>query len=217
MKQYELVCPRCRKQFIHTLPEAADGAKDAAVKEKIFSGDFFTAACPHCGSVSAVLLPFLYHDSEKHFMVQLIDETEQDPFANALGILQEEDEIREHAVKNNWQMRIVRHPNELLEKILLFEEGKDDRAVELLKQMILPVLKEQTGTQARGLLWSPSGDGAVFVVETDEGFVGEIPFDAKQYDHVVKKVIPELDEALLRSHRIDPGWAGLVLSSLDNT
>lgn len=215
MKQYQLVCPRCRGQFVHETAGSADGAKDPEVKEKIFSGDFFTASCPNCGNVSAILLPFLYHDSEKHFMVQLIDEAEQDPFENALSVMQEEDEIREHALKNSWKMRIVRHPNELLEKILLFEDGKDDRAVELLKQMILPVLKEQTGTDACGLLWSPSGDGAVFVVETEEGFIGEIPFEPERYRYAAEKILPGLDEVHLNSRRIDQEWAVQVLRDLE--
>ena len=214
MKDYRLICPRCRTQFTYSAPEVVDGVKEPQLKEKIFSGEFFVVTCPQCGSENAVLLPLLYHDSRKRFMIQLIDETDEDPFENALGEMQKADEIREHAIKNSWRLRIVRDPNELLEKILIFEDGMDDRAVELIKAQLKEDLSKQLGKDITGLFYSPSDSGACFVVETDEGFIGELPAErsallqaAELFSAVPGKDAPE-------NRRIDSEWAEEILRFL---
>ncbi len=212
-RKLELKCPHCGSTFRHAFPRVIDADRDHSMKDEVLSGDLFALACPSCMRRTAVLFPLLYHDPSRRFMIQLLEgEEDGDPFGKALDTMQEEDEIMEHILKRSYVMRLVRHPNDLTEKIILLEEGRDDRAVEILKARML----ESGGIPGvTGFLYSPGEEHPGFVAESEEGFIGEVGMDEEAYEEIRSKVLPLLSEQTLQSRTIDAAWAERALAEAE--
>ena len=83
---------------------------------------------PHCGYTAQMAYPMIYHDPAHGFMVCLRPSgavSKAEPIPAVRGLIK----------------RSVKNPQELKEKILIFEAGLDDAAVELVKNAIVTVLK----------------------------------------------------------------------------
>ena len=116
----------CENQFEVEVPDKIDLTKDSNMVETIQSGHFLEYACPKCGKV---LKP--------EFPLQVIDEK------NGIDIffIPELDRGNYFRKKLEYDIgkpkRIVIGYPELLEKLLLQNEGIDDKAIELLKYYII--------------------------------------------------------------------------------
>ena len=98
------------------------------MKAAVRDGSLFVRECPHCGTRSLVLYPFLYHDPDARLLVWLLpegasgyDESSVQGMSDQLGALQD------------YTVRRVATAGELIEKIAIADAGLDDRAVELCK------------------------------------------------------------------------------------
>jgi hypothetical protein len=141
-------------------------------------------------------------------MVQLMDSFTEDPFEQALSIMSEEDELREHAARKNYRMRTCIHPNDMIEKILIFDQQLDDRVLELAKlSTAISLMMENPQIHVEGLYYSPSDHDDGFVVMTEEGFAGETELDKTLYRRIEQETLPLLDEEMLSKTRIDHEWA----------
>ncbi|MBE6123177.1 MAG: hypothetical protein E7190_10790 [Erysipelotrichaceae bacterium] len=212
--EYDVKCPACGHEYRQSLPAWINVSEHPEQKESVLDGSLFTMRCPACGCEYGLVYPLLYHDSGRQLMIQLIDGTDENPFEKALDQLAEEDEIREHAARRTYTMRAVHLPNDLTEKILIFEENLDDRAVELMKPALMADL--MLGDQSMhvvGLYFSPDEAGNAFVVETEDGFVGQIPFDQAMYQRAETEVMPRLDQNMLKESVIDHDWALRILKT----
>jgi len=101
------------------------------LKEKLFQGELTTFRCEGCGAQFQVSAPLLYHDMAKQLMIWLIpgEETPEIPEqAGLLGLAEQMSRGSTH--------RIVRDLNQLIEKIRIFDDELDDKAVEFFKFVI---------------------------------------------------------------------------------
>ena len=102
------------------------------LREQVLRETLFNWRCTKCGYQALIVYPFLYHDTERRFMVAL----NPDPDAKRL----ESPPLADGLAK-----RVVRLPAELKEKVLIFEAGLDDMAVELTKLLIMGPLRKKYG------------------------------------------------------------------------
>ena len=129
-------CEQCGKMHDASVYDGVDVSQEPQFRSRVMDASIFDFVCPDCGAVTGILYPFLYHDPANRFMVQLVDSTvTEDPFT---GIFDEED-ASEQAVRDvvedmkaRYSFRTVTTPNELMEKIAIFEAGYDDRVIELM-------------------------------------------------------------------------------------
>jgi len=77
-----------------------------------------------------VIYPFLYHDMENKFMIWLNPDGQLDP--NGLGNKQ----FLFDMLDDSYQYRIVSTREEMVEKILICNNGLDDKPLEMLKYYI---------------------------------------------------------------------------------
>lgn len=115
-------CPHCQaEQSYPALP-----ALDPSMRTQIQDLSCFRIQCPNCGQTMLALQPCLYHDREARFMVWLAPERENLPdFPCPIGYV----------------LRCVCDLNSFREKINVLECGLDDRAVELMKLLLLGQLR----------------------------------------------------------------------------
>lgn len=67
---HRLKCPYCNKEFSEEIADSLNVTLDLDSFSKVRKGDVFNVICPECKKSFFYNHPFLYHDMNKHFMVQ---------------------------------------------------------------------------------------------------------------------------------------------------
>jgi hypothetical protein len=125
-RQVSVTCEQCAKQHPFTAWDSLNVTLDRDAKDQLLKGELTRFKCPACGRSGNVLYPMLYHDMEKHLMIWLWPAA-GDPDMSSVPAM---------GSMNDYQFRIVSTRNHLVEKILLFDSGLDDRMVEFFKLLI---------------------------------------------------------------------------------
>lgn len=123
MSQCETVkgkCPTCFLEQDITLWNSINTSLNSELKPMLLSQDILRVKCSGCGAILMLGYPLLYHDMEKQLMISF----EPGP---------QEEMPAPPPFMGDYQLRMVHTPNHLVEKILLFDDGLDDRAIELVK------------------------------------------------------------------------------------
>ncbi len=133
----KIKCPGCGHMIETQLQDFTDAAESPQDKEKIKSGEFFMVECSECGEKIFAEHPLMYTDSEKDLHIYLAPEHEDDLLEELNGIPLPEDIPASEGI-----FRVVSDGAALLEKIMIFDAGRDDRVMELYKAMAFEMLKE---------------------------------------------------------------------------
>jgi len=131
-------CPKCSQLHELTVWSSITVSDSPDLKLDLLGGKINLLRCDICGQTALLPNPLLYHDEEQHLMISFI------PCADAEKKQELFDEIKENFRKNeelqkleNYHFRFTTDYNSLLEKILIFDQGMNDKAIELIKLMIL--------------------------------------------------------------------------------
>jgi hypothetical protein len=132
MSKQIIKCPECDTAHRFTIYDSVNVALDSSLKDRVLSGELILFRCPDCGSQTVVLYPLLYHDMHKKFMICLIGKEFYgsgtfDAPGQGMHLL---------SFMEPYRLRVVFTMHELIEKILIFDEGLDDRAVERVKPAV---------------------------------------------------------------------------------
>lgn len=71
VRTIKLTCPDCGEEFDFDLYESVNVTLNPELKEKVLDGSIFAPVCPKCGHFEVLIHPFLYHDMDKKYMIQL--------------------------------------------------------------------------------------------------------------------------------------------------
>ena len=133
----EISCPHCGALKKTPMWSAVTADTDAELRVRILNETLFNWKCPSCGYLAQLAYPCLYHDRARRFMVCI------SPRGDALAKLNKEIPAATRDVKK----RAVGTLTEMKEKILLFEAGLDDVAMEMVKLAITSVLEKKWETK----------------------------------------------------------------------
>lgn len=133
-----VVCPKCQQQTATNILISGNTVEDFDLRKQIFEENLFRWKCKKCGFSSKYQHPLLYNDVERKFMVYYIPQVERlkvvDPKLEA-----------EFAELSDIKKRIVPDINAIKEKIIVFESGINDMALELTKLAVSEVVSKETG------------------------------------------------------------------------
>ncbi len=127
----EIRCPSCGVA-VETKLWPGIPASDPALRGRVLDESLFYWTCPECGYEMQLIYPCLYHDFDKGFVVFL----EPNPKEPSL-------QKQEITIPAGTKKRIVTRGEELKEKVLIFEAGLNDAAVELAKIAVLKVVEDR--------------------------------------------------------------------------
>jgi hypothetical protein len=132
----KVTCPKCNKEVDVEIWDSVNVTLDPEAKERILAKEFFLHKCPFCGSGISLNYQCLFHDMDKKLMIFKTNATKE-----------ELDDIETpfDDLKGEYRQRVVRTIDEFYEKVIIFENGYDDVAVELYKQYIQPSIEEHLG------------------------------------------------------------------------
>lgn len=125
----DIICPQCGEPQKYRLFAGVNAQDNPELKEKILEETLFDWRCQRCNYFAAMAYPFLYTDPEKKLLVCVTP-------AGSKPNVQPSPAVEE------FTKRQVKNLAELKEKILIFDGGYDDVAVELVKNALCTIIKD---------------------------------------------------------------------------
>ncbi len=211
-REENVKCPYCGhpKQFMTY--ENIDLDIEPEAKQKILNEDIFRYECEECGKTSLLAFPCVVSDLKKGYVVSLLaqysDEQKKAMDEDLKKALPGEEA---HKFARAYQRRIVGSINELKEKIVIFDNGFDDRVIEILKLLCVSEVAEEIARQTLSeVRFNLNEEGGMFLIlifiDRDPGVI-EINMD--MYDKVRRIFAGEIKDATPEEGlaEIDPFWA----------
>lgn len=129
-------CPKCEAMHPVTVWTTIDAKQDPDLKQDILSRKINIFSCPDCGQMALMPSPLFYKDEDKKLILYFSPATTHQDRQRLFEDLKQKSsaEIKQ---MQGYHLRFISEYNELLEKILIFDAGLDDKVVEFLKMMIL--------------------------------------------------------------------------------
>lgn len=131
-----IACGSCGKDYPVPIHQSVNVQRNPELREALLKGDFFKTVCPDCGFEGDLDYPVTYSDMEHRFIIQYCptqENLEEAKFAMRGQI----EALGETFPIDGFKFRIVTSPNKLREKVMIFEDGLDDRVVEMLKALVM--------------------------------------------------------------------------------
>ena len=213
MNEYKtkVICPVCGKEEEITIQTLIDSTRIASVERDVLSGKVFSHTCSFCHEEYPVSYSCRYHDGKRKLLVFMAD-NEKDLIEMRNRVNGKYSNDRLEQTLNNWldncTVRIVTSEYELQEKILIAHFGLDDKVVELARSIVGKQLREQQN-DSKDILFNRSEDGFAFLIVTENGITGSIPFSDDMYESL-KNRFPNLKDD--NCYEIDRLWAENFLS-----
>ena len=130
-EQVKFKCASCGESVDVTVWHTIDVATTPELKEQVLDTDVMSFVCPKCGYVTEAQYELLYQDLAHACMIWLNYPDEQGNLTFKRAAL----DVPKDAPRN-LRLRLVTDANRLAEKIRVFDDGLDDRAVELMKEAL---------------------------------------------------------------------------------
>lgn len=134
----EIKCPNCSHLSDMTVWQSITVSDSSDLKEELLHGNVNIFKCPDCGQTALLPTPLLYNDEEKKLMISFI------PCQDDSQTLHLYESVRQSSKASgeldgleDYNLRFVTQYNDLLEKILIFDNNLHDKAIEVIKLLIL--------------------------------------------------------------------------------
>lgn len=131
-------CPKCSQLSDVTVWSSVTAKDSPDLKADILARRLNMFRCPSCDLSALMPQPMLYTDADRRLMISFMptaDAVEKNRlFENIVTASKESGELDK---LDGYNLRFVSDYNELIEKLLIFDNGYNDKAIEVIKLMIL--------------------------------------------------------------------------------
>ncbi|MGI6766792.1 MAG: CpXC domain-containing protein [Lentihominibacter sp.] len=216
-----ITCPKCGKESEITLWKSINVSLDREMFDTVRNGEAFMFTCPHCGERTRMDYGFLYHQMEDMIMIYYTHEDEVETayeiFCGNNSTSKMMEKMFDKKAGEKYLYRIVTSQNRLREKLVIFDEGLDDRIVEMMKLIYLGKIAEDNPDLkiSELLLYKPGDNEMIFEALFESGDIGHIDFDMEMYDALADFYLPKWPEIRNDDIVIDFNWA-IQITSEDN-
>ena len=124
-------CANCGEPVPLDFIEFVDIKENPELKERILDGGFFNVSCSHCGTEIRIEYPVMYMDPEKNLDIYMVPEHNGGLLNNLNSLEVYDDNVEREKIK-----RLTGTSEDLIEKILIFDNNRDDRIIELYKVLL---------------------------------------------------------------------------------
>ena len=212
-KSNEVVpCPDCQANVPFVLWQSLNAQLDPSAKEQLLNGSLFAATCPECHATKDVLYPILYHDMTNQVMIALtLDDEMAEEYYKVFASKDAKPGLDFMGEMNRtYRYRFVRNPNELREKVMIFDLGLDDRIVEIAKVMFEAKFYEShPGRKVLGVFFShiaETNDAYELRIVLEDNYVAEIKLRFETYKMLSAR-FADVDILSQGCFTIDRNWA----------
>ena len=204
----EVNCPACGAKAEARMWSGVNAEVNPNLRLRVLDESFFDWRCPQCGAQAVLAYPCLYHDKGRRFMIYILPGN-PDP-EKAAGVAAQFPQLR------GVRKRVTGSLTSTKEKVLLFEDGLDDRAAELVKLLLATVLTRALGKTVGPGFYCSSDEakdriGFSFFVEGEEEPVRKMTtFSAyRAAQSIVSQLLPPDGEDFLL---VDESFARRLLA-----
>ena len=159
----KVTCPSCHHEGEFEVWDSINTVLDPEMKEKVLNQSIFLYTCPNCGETFRLNYPTPYHQMEDFIMIYLVPESEVE---KTYEMFYGENALADFRTEK-YLTRIVTSANQLIEKIQIFDAGKDDRVMELVK--LDSILKNDPDIEFDELRFAVDNDGTNILVIINRG------------------------------------------------
>ena len=212
MKQViKLNCPVCQTPTTQEVETRINIALQPKLKNELLSGNLQRFECQECGARRQIETNFLYHDPQKKFIIYLIPnlKNKKDQVEQLLDNVSRDEKVD----LSSYDLRIVTHHPDLIEKIQLFDLGYNDKEVEIVKLLtdgLFAKEKPQEVVKARYFYIKDVQAKIMYLTEKEQLLVdfsdSLLTFASDKYNRLVSS------EEKGQFHLINAEWAAHALS-----
>ena len=182
-------CAHCGCEYDALFPQIVLKDDDPELAQMIIDDTFFYVKCPECQHMENVDIPVMYADMKKQAIICYFGDIIE--LSNAQSYI--EQQIAHFGIDREKSfVRVVYMQNELREKVILLEEGLDDRVVEILKLWALETVRNEGHRQVFEEVRCSVLHGDKLNVD----FVGDAPVHISlarsYYNRIANALIPAL-------------------------
>ena len=218
-ERVEITCPKCGATSEFVIWKSLNNVINPQEAQKLIDGTLFDFHCPRCNSKTKVIYPCLYHDMEKHAMVQLVEEDSLDAATKIIENLSSNEILGKMVREGNYKHRFVFSPNDLMEKARIFRDELDDRAIETTKALIKARAAKDDCTMNDVVLYyaDRNADGelefAAFLVSEDGSWtsIGVLAIPKEHYK-AAEDLVAEFEQELEPTYVINQDWSLSLLA-----
>ena len=125
----DIICPQCGESQKYRLFASINAKENPELKRRVLDETLFDWRCTRCNYFAAMAYSFLYTDPDAGYIICVTP-------AGEGSVTEPTQEIQD------FTKRSVRNLAELKEKILIFDAGFDDVAVELVKNALCTIIRK---------------------------------------------------------------------------
>lgn len=114
-------CPHCGKSQKFEMWRVINVADNPEMKEKVKTKEVFKLECKKCGRLVNADHQFLYEDPENKIAIH---------YAREKDVPVVKEDLKKY---EGYTTRVVSYQNDLIEKLMIFDAGLDDRIIEIVK------------------------------------------------------------------------------------
>lgn len=131
-------CPKCEQMSDVTVWSSITVKDSIDLKNDLLAGKINMFKCPSCEHTALMPHPMLYNDEDKRLIISFTPVNDPTLKEQLFSEIRESSKNSGELDKfDGYNMRFITDYNELLEKILIFDNGLNDKAIEVIKLMIL--------------------------------------------------------------------------------
>lgn len=175
-------CPKCGKESKFVMWSSINTVLDPEMKKKVLTGEIF-------------------------IMIYYVQDEED--YESACNMFSGEDmpEIFEDLMAEKYLYRIVTSPGELREKIIIFDNGLDDRVIEIAKIFYIGQAKEQ-GIKVKHIFFDVSSeDKYMFIIFDENGETKIASIEKELLEKIREEVLKDSPDIREDRFDIDENWA----------
>ncbi len=200
------ICPECGHEQECTVWHSLNGDMDPEAKQQLLDGTLFLSECSNCGHKSNLNYMLLYHDMTNQVMVYYVDEESVNETLETMKNSQKQFGMDMSGYRN----RIVTDQNSLREKAIVFDNGLDDRIVEIIKLIYYINAEDQFSDAKINAVYFLIADGK-YILE----FIGDKPLSAEVpvelYDKIKHDFAERLESVGNEDFFVDLHWASEIM------
>ncbi len=202
----KITCPECGQEHKITIWDSLNGDLDPEAKAQLLNGTLFRFQCTKCGHQSNLQYSILYHDMRNNAMVYFVHPDAVDETIESLSEWDEKLDIK----MDDYRKRVVCDQNALREKAIIFDNGLDDRVVEIIKLMYLANAQDQhPDNEVSAIYLMVNDDELSLQFFAEQPMVAPVPREF--YDKVAREFSDRI-EAAGNSFLVDLDWAKEAIS-----
>lgn len=202
-KDFKLSCPSCGKNFTKTLPTAV-----FSINDKDFLENIGLIECPSCKKLFKLNYRYVYTDNDKKLMFindpKFSQKRNQLAFKSSLKLL---DKFNKNKA-SDFLIRMCQDDQDLKEKISIFNDGKIDNIVEIMKLVLMQSPDFKFNNDDILKIYYKDNE---FILNSKEGKF-KMPFISDLYESLYEKYIPFID--IKNTEVIDQNWARKIVKEI---